>query len=93
MKFILKYHCHLKAETTNTKVIFGEAKEYMGLRVAKFGRLWNVDEQFLCLNSLLKKSFFLRPVHGLTRAKYYPQACLGQTRVFLKNNKPKPLMA
>ena len=36
--------------------------------------------------------FFLRPVHGLTRAKYYPQACLGQTRVFLKNNKPKPLI-
>ncbi|WP_156469413.1 hypothetical protein [Candidatus Desulfofervidus auxilii] len=47
MKLILKYHCHLKAETTNTKVIFGEAKEYMGLRVAKFRRLWNVDEQFL----------------------------------------------
>jgi len=43
----LKYHCHLKAETTNTKVIFGEAKEYMGLRVAKFRRLWNVEEQFL----------------------------------------------
>jgi len=43
----LKYHCYLKAETTNTKVIFGEAKEYMGLRVAKFRRLWNVDEQFL----------------------------------------------
>ena len=41
------YHCHLKAETTNTKVIFGEAKEYMGLRVAKFRRLWNVEEQFL----------------------------------------------
>ena len=47
MKLILKYHCHLKAETTNTKVIFGEAKEYMGLRVAKFRRLWNVEEQFL----------------------------------------------
>jgi len=47
VKLILKYHCHLKAETTNTKVIFGEAKEYMGLRVAKFRRLWNVDEQFL----------------------------------------------
>ena len=47
MKLILKYHCHLKAETTNTKVIFGEAKEYMELRVAKFRRLWNVDEQFL----------------------------------------------
>ena len=24
-----------------------EAKEYMGLRVAKFRRLWNVEEQFL----------------------------------------------
>ena len=47
MKLILKYHCHLKAETTNTKVIFAEAKEYMGLRVAKFRRLWNVEEQFL----------------------------------------------
>ena len=47
MKLILKYHCHLKAETTNTKVISGEAKDYMGLRVAKFRRLWNVDEQFL----------------------------------------------
>jgi len=43
----LRYHCYLKAETTNTKVIFGEAKEYMGLRVAKFRRLWNVEEQFL----------------------------------------------
>jgi len=41
------YHCHLKAETTNIKVIFGEAKEYMGLRVAKFRRLWNVEEQFI----------------------------------------------
>ena len=41
------YHCYLKAETTNTKVIFGEAKEYMGLRVAKFRRLWNVEEQFI----------------------------------------------
>ena len=47
MKLILKYHCYLKAETTNTKVIFGEAKDYMGLRVAKFRRLWNVEEQFL----------------------------------------------
>jgi len=43
----LRYHCYLKAETTNTKVIFGEAKGYMGLRVAKFRRLWNVEEQFL----------------------------------------------
>ncbi|HEB74434.1 MAG TPA: hypothetical protein ENJ03_04360, partial [Candidatus Desulfofervidus auxilii] len=37
-----------------------------------------------------KVIFFLRPVHGLTRAKYYPQACLKQTGLFLKNNKPKP---
>jgi len=29
------------------KGLFGEAKEYMGLRVAKFRRLWNVEEQFL----------------------------------------------
>ena len=36
-------------------------------------------------NRLLKKSFFLRPVHGLTRAKYYPQACLGQKGLFLKD--------
>ena len=27
--------------------LFGEAKEYMGLRVAKLRRLWNVEEQFL----------------------------------------------
>jgi len=27
--------------------LFGEAKEHMGLRVAKFRRLWNVKEQFL----------------------------------------------
>jgi len=47
VKLILKYHCHLKAETTNTKVIFAEAKEYVGLRVAKFRRLWNIEEQFL----------------------------------------------
>jgi len=43
----LKYPCYLKAETINTKVIFGEAKDYMGLRVAKFRRLWNVEEQCL----------------------------------------------
>ena len=43
----MRFHCHLKAETINTKVIFGEAKEYMGLRVAKFRRLWNVEEQCL----------------------------------------------
>jgi len=42
------------------------------------------------INRLLKKSFFLGPLHGLTRAKYYPQACLKQTGLFLKNNKPKP---
>jgi len=38
----------------------------------------------------VEKVIFLRPVHGLTRAKYYPQACLEQTGGFLKNNKPKP---
>ena len=27
-----------------------------------------------------KNHFFLRPVHGLTRAKYYPQASLGANR-------------
>ena len=27
--------------------LFGEAKEYMGLRAARFRRLWNVREQFL----------------------------------------------
>jgi len=35
----------------------------------------------LSINRLLKKSFFLRPVHGLTRAKYYPQACLSPPAV------------
>jgi len=39
----------------------------------------------LSINRLLKKSFFPKPVHELTRAKYYPQACLKQTGVFLKN--------
>jgi len=29
--------------------LLGEAKEYMGLRVAKFRRLWNVEEQFLLI--------------------------------------------
>jgi len=47
VKVNLDVSLHLKAETTNTKVIFGEAKEYMGLRVAKFRRLWNVEEQFI----------------------------------------------
>jgi len=44
----------------------------------------------LSINRLLKKSFFLGSIHELTRAKYYPQACLKQTGVFLKNNKLKP---
>ncbi len=43
----------------------------------------------LSIKRLLKKSFFLRPVHGLTRARYYPQTRLKQTRLFLKNNKHK----
>ncbi len=30
-----------------TEQLFGEAKEYMGLRVAKFRYLWNAKEQFL----------------------------------------------
>jgi len=25
--------------------LFGEAKEYLGLRVAKFRRLWNVEDE------------------------------------------------
>jgi len=37
-----------------------------------------------------KVIFFL--LHRPTRAKYYPQTCLKQTGLFLKNNKPKPLI-
>ena len=29
--------------------LFGKAKEYMGLRIAKFRRLWNVEKQFLLI--------------------------------------------
>jgi len=43
--------------------------------------------RLLSINRLLKKSFFSRPVHGLTRAKYYPQASLGANRsVFERSN-------
>jgi len=40
----------------------------------------------------LKKSFFSQTPSWANKSKilYYPQACLGQTGVFLKNNKPKP---
>ena len=58
VKLILKYHCHLKAETTNTKVIFAEAKEYMGLRVAKFRRLWVIFCSCQSMNKSEKKMIF-----------------------------------
>jgi len=48
------------------------------------------DADFLSKQAVEKVIFFLRSLHGLTRAKYYPQACLKQTGLFLKNNKPKP---
>jgi len=38
----------------------------------------------------LKKSFFSQTRPWANKIKYYPQACLKQTRLFLKNNKPKP---
>jgi len=47
---------------------------------------------FLLLNKLLKKSFFSQTPSWADKSKIL-QACLGQTGVFLKNNKPKPLMA
>ena len=46
-----------------------------------------------CWTGCWKSHFFLSSVQGLTRAKYYPQACLKQTGLFLRNNKPKPFMA
>jgi len=45
------------------------------------------------IQQAVEKVIFFSDPYGLTRAKYYPQACLKQTGVFLKNNKPKPLMA
>ena len=45
------------------------------------------------LNRLLKKSFFSQTRSWANKRKYHPQASLKQTGLFLKNNKPKPLMA
>ena len=89
------YHCHLKAETTNTKVIFGEAKEYMGLRVAKFRRLWNVEEQFILTATVqnIKKMAKLlhrgnkearKTIQGVQISLIMPSNGLGL--LFFKNN-------
>jgi len=43
----------------------------------------------LSINRLLKKSFFSQTCSWTNKSKIL-QACLGQTGVFLKNNKPKP---
>jgi len=88
----LRYHCHLKAETTNTKVIFGEAKEYMGLRVAKFRRLWNVEEQFLLTATAQNIKKIVKLVHrgnkeaiqGVQISLIMPSNGLGL--LFFKNN-------
>ena len=42
---------------------------------------------------LVEKVIFSQTRPWANKRKYHPQACLGQTGVFLKNNKPKPLMA
>jgi len=46
---------------------------------------------FLLLNKLLKKSFFSQTPSWADKSKIL-QACLGQTGLFLENNKPKPLI-
>jgi len=88
----LRYHCYLKAETTNTKVIFDEAKEYMGLRVAKFRRLWNVEEQFLLTATAQNIKKIVKLVHrgnkeaiqGVQISLIMPSNGLGL--LFFKNN-------
>jgi len=42
---------------------------------------------------VVEKVIFFQTRPWANKRKYYPQAYLGQTGLFLKNNKPKPLMA
>ena len=92
MKLTLRYHCYLKAETTNTKVIFGEAKEYMGLRVAKFRRLWNVDEQLLLTATVQNIKKMAKLLHRGNKeaiqgvANFSNYAINGLGLLFFKNN-------
>jgi len=92
VKLTLRYHCHLKAETTNTKVIFGEAKEYMGLRVAKFRRLWNADEQFLLTATVQNIKKMAKLLHRGNKeaiqgvANFSNYAINGLGLLFFKNN-------
>ncbi len=54
--------------------LFGEAKEYMGLRVAKFRRLWNVEEQFLLTATAQNIKKMVKLLHrGKPRAKKVAQ--------------------
>jgi len=72
--------------------IFGEAKEYMGLRVAKFRRLWNVEEQFLLTATAQNIKKIVKLVHrgnkeaiqGVQISLIMPSNGLGL--LFFKNN-------
>jgi len=95
VKLTLRYHCHLKTETTNTKVIFGEAKEYMGLRVAKFRRLRNVEEQFLLTATVQNIKKMAKLLHRGNKeareaiqrvANFSNYAINGLNLLFFKNN-------
>jgi hypothetical protein len=57
--------------------LFGEAKEYMGLRVAKFRRLWNVEEQFLLTATAQNIKKMVKLLHrGKPRAKKVAQGVI-----------------
>ena len=47
----------------------------------------------LNLKQAVEKVIFSQSRPWANKIKYYSQACLGQTGLFLKNNKPKSLMA
>lgn len=50
--------------------LFGEAKEYMRLRVAKFRRLWNVKEQFLLTATAQNIKRMVKLLHrGISRPR------------------------
>jgi len=46
----------------------------------------------LSINSLLKKSFFSRTCSWTNKSKILSAGLPGADRIFLKNNKPKPLI-
>ena len=48
--------------------LFGEAKEYRGLRIAKFRRLWNVEEQFLLTATVQNIKRMVKLLHRSNKA-------------------------